>query len=116
MKCGKCEYDTDRINRGSSVEVQQMLMGWHGKDGCSHEDYVEEENCQDGEFLCIDNDRGRALFTKDRDRHLAGTRQTVRVDSATTTSTVVWKRDSLWDARWGRWASMTLVMMCARTR
>ena len=65
MKCGKCEYNTDKTNWGSSVEVQQMLLGWHRKDGCSHEDYVEEENCQDGEFLCIDNDRGRALFTKD---------------------------------------------------
>ena len=65
MKCGKCEYDTDKINWGSSVDVQQMVLGRHRKDCCSHEDYVEEENCQDGEFLCIDNDRGRALFTKD---------------------------------------------------
>ena len=26
---------------------------------------MEEENCQDGEFLCIDKDRGKAMFTKD---------------------------------------------------
>ena len=50
------------------------------------------------------------------DRHLTGTRQIVRVDSATTTSKVVWTRDSLWGARWTRWASMTLVTCGARVR
>ena len=80
MKCGECEYDTDTINRASSVEAQQMLMGWHKEEGCSDEEsggqtHVEtdqdvvrippedmhtqaevngqEGGCQLGQFTCL---------------------------------------------------------------
>ena len=80
MKCGECEYDTDIINRASSVEAQQMLMRWHKEEGCSDEegggqtrvetdqDVVRippedmhtqakvngvEGGCQSGEFTCL---------------------------------------------------------------